>query len=268
MDQGRFKNNRRETVERSEVLLSRRQQQRALNKSRLRRRLKISAAVAAVIILFFFSPLFHLRELELTGFTHGDTTALRQQAAAQLGRHFLFVDKAALVRTMKQDPYIAEAEITASITGRLTLAAREYTRDYALVHGGEVFTLDRHGRILERGIVLPAQVPVLVDDTQPLTPGATMYGEGVKGQFLEAFGNLMAQNTSTIRFDRVDITDPARIRLDHGDWSVELGDGADLKNRLNQAINILKAIPPEDEPGIIDLRFDAPPVIRAKGANQ
>lgn len=272
----RFKNNRKGSEARLQELLSRQQLHR--RKSQLRRRRILTGAAAAVfvLILFFFSPLLKIQRVELTGFDHADSKAAAVAANEEIGRHFLFVRTAALQEIILSDPRIREASVEGTWQGTLKIRAQEYPRDFALSHDGSVYLLHRSGRILDTQSSIPGDVPELLDDTLPLPPGSTMYGEGEKKSFLMQFAQLMEQNTSPIRFHRLDIRDGANVTLDYQDWTVELGgmtglledqeDGTTrLRKKLNAAINTLNAMIPVYEPGIIDLRFDVDPAYRPKG---
>ncbi|MFB0958867.1 MAG: FtsQ-type POTRA domain-containing protein [Clostridiaceae bacterium] len=265
MTNTRFKNNRQESPERVSELLIRRDQARRQRQSRLFRILTRSGIGLLLIVIFFFSPLFKIRQVSLKGFAHADQAKITARANAEIGRHALLVGRSALRQDVLADPYLRNVRIKSSLLGTLTIEVEEYPQEYALIQEGQVVVLDRQGRVLSSQIIIPPNIVELVDDTKPLAPGHTMYGEGIKKNVMVEFMALMDQNTSDIRFSRLILTDPADLKLESGGWVVELGDGASLEQKVNRAINILKVVKIQEEPAIIDLKFNADPVIRPKG---
>lgn len=234
------------------------------SRKRLFRKLKILLAAVVLIAIFLFSPLFKIREVKVEGIENAGRQKLETAAGQQSGRHFLFYRKNEILAAVKADPFVKSAEVSADIGGTLLVTIEENTADYALTDGGSAHIVSREGQVLGTRVVIPAGATLLIDDTALLPPGSFMYGEGRKKDFLTAYKDLMAQNTSLIDFDRIDLKDPRNIILESGDWQVEIGEGLDLERKLNQAINILKQVDGQ-EPGIIDLKYNAPPVIRSKG---
>lgn len=233
-------------------------------RKRLVRNIKILAAVLVLGAVFLFSPLFTIQEVKVEGIMNASRASLANVAEQQKGRHILFYGKGDILSAAKADPFVESVEVKADIRGRLLVTIKEHTADYALTDGGPASILSREGQVLGTRVTLPAGVTLLIDDTTVLPAGSFMYGEGRKKDFLIAYKDLMAQNTSLIDFDRVNLKDIENIVLASGDWQVEIGDGLDLERKLNQAINILKQVG-QQEPGIIDLKYNASPVIRPKG---
>lgn len=269
----RFKNNRRETFgpkspsgpAKAPDLIVHQTLHKRRRKARLSLRLKGAAGLLILCSIFFFSPFFKIKSVKLEGVARAQQSALETAAQKKIGTHFLFYGEKELTQAVLTDPYVKDATISATWRGLLEITLTEHVPEYALVSRGQVHLLDRFGRVLGNSIVIPEGMTRLVDDTPPLSPGNTMYGEGRKKAILTAYQELMQQNTSSIRFQTVNIEDPDSVLLEYNGSSVELGNAADLKNRLNRAINILKALKSEDGPVTIDLRFDSAPVIRRKG---
>ena len=246
-------------VLRQTIKLKKRKQRR-----KLLRKLKILAVVLVLLAVFLFSPLFRIRAVTVQGIEHAGRQKLETAAMAMKGKHILFYGKKDLQALQKGDPFVKSIDAKADIKGDLLVTIEEHPADYALSDSGSVHILTREGRILGSRVVIPPGATLLLDSATVLAPGNMMYGEGPKKDFLILYKELMAQNTSLIDFDRIDLKDPERIILHSGGWLVEIGEGKDLERKLNQAINILKTVG-NQEPGIIDLKFNAPPVIRQRG---
>lgn len=238
---------------------------RQRKKRKLKKQLIIALSVLVIIGLFFFTPLFKIKRVTIRGIYNGNLAAVEEKAREQIGKHFLFYGKNAIITSLKKDPYIESVEIEAGINGDMELQVHEYAADYVLLKNGTVYTLNRDGRVLGTGSTRPAGVTELIDDTTVLAPGNIMYGEGYKKTIMTDFRKLMAENTSLIEFEKLNIQNPSGITLEYKGWMVELGTGEKFQAKVNQAINILKSVDPQAPPGIIDLKFDAPPVIRPRG---
>ncbi len=234
------------------------------SRRRLMSSLKIPLTILIITLVFLFSPLFKIRDVRVEGMENAARPTLEEVAGRQKGRHILFYGKNEILAAAKADPFVKAVTVKADFRGRLLVSIEEHTADYARSDGGSAHILSRQGQVLGTRVVIPAGATLIIDDTALLPPGSFMYGEGPKQDFLVAYKELMDQNTSLIDFERIDLTDPRNIILHSGAWQVEIGAGEDLQHKLNQAINILKQMGGQ-EPGTIDLKYDAPPVIRPKG---
>lgn len=247
------------------AILTRLRRSRRRKKQQRKKLLMSAAALFLVLILFFFSPLFKVKRVTIRGVYNGDLTTVEEKAREQVGDHVLFYGKNEIIAALTKDPYVESVEVSAKINGDMEIQIHEYAADYALLRNGTVYTLNRTGRVLGTGYTTPTGVTELTDDTPVLAPGNIMYGDGPKKTVMSSFRKLMEENTSSIQFQKLDIKNPALITLAYNDWTVELGSFENFQAKLNTAINILKSVTPDDAPGIIDLKFDAPPVIRPKG---
>ena len=240
--------------------------QKRRRKKKIRRNQGILILTLLLVIgLFFFSPLFKIKTVTIRGVYNGDLKAVEQKAQEQVGDHYLFYGKNEIMAALVKNPYVESVEVQAHINGEMEIQVHEFTADYTLVHNGVIFTLNRNGKVLGIGQSKLAGTTDLIDDTSVLPPGNTMYGDGPKKTVMATFRKLMDQNTSTIEFEQLNIQDPADITLEYQGWTVEVGSGEDFQRKINQAINILKSVDLQDEGEIIDMKFDAPPVIRPKG---
>ncbi|PKK38694.1 hypothetical protein ABB02_02000 [Clostridiaceae bacterium JG1575] len=225
----------------------------------------------AVLLIVLFGPFFRVSRIEVQGALGADAKKLEAAAAQGLGKSRFLLPSTEVKKAAGADPFIETLRQSVSASGVWTLEVQERSRDYLLRQGAEEVLLERTGRVLARGAIAPRLkdgVVTLTDDAKLLNPGYTMYAQGPKKEFLKEFADLMATNQSTIHFEAVDLTHIAAIRLYSKGWEVELGPGKDLKTKLNQAINILKSIGPKEPSGIIDLKYEAPPVIRTKGTSK
>ena len=272
----RFKNNQSHSDQRVEDLLSRQKSQRRRLVKRRRKMLGVALVTLMLLILFFTLPTFRIQEVELIGFNNADPGPITTASQQEVGRHFLFARKNKLKEVLLKDPIIEEATISSGLLGKLTIKVQEYSLDYYLSYQGSIYLMNRTGRILGSQNFVPQGVTKLLDDTAPLTPGNIIYGEGVKRDLLLAYAELMDQNSSSIQFQELDVLDLSSITLEFQGWTVELGDAKKLiekqkdgmitlRKKLNAAINTIKTMTPEFDPGTIDLRFDVEPAYRPKG---
>lgn len=272
----RFKNNQGHSEKRVEDLLSRQKSQRHRLIKRRRKMLGVALVTLLLLVLFFTLPTFRIQEVELIGFNNADSGPITTASQQEVGRHVLFARKNKLKEVLLKDPIIEEATISSGLLGKLTIKVQEYSLDYYLSYQGSIYLLNRSGRILRSQNFVPQGVTKLLDDTAPLSPGNIIYGEGVKRDLLLAYAELMDQNSSSIQFQELDVLDLSSITLEFQGWTVELGDAGKLiekqkdgmitlRKKLNAAINTIKTMTPEFDPGTIDLRFDVEPAYRPKG---
>lgn len=242
-----------------------RQKQRKIRRKKVIRN-RIFLGIFTVIlltVLFFTLPFFKIRSYEIKGAAYSDTTQLAEAAAGLKGQNLLIYSPKNILSSAAQLPYIDKVNISTGINGVVTIQVTEKKRDYALKVDGTYLLMDRQGFVLEEISELPGDLTELIDISDKVQPGSSIYSNSEKKGVITEFKDLMDLNLSTIHFSQLDITDLKNIKVKYGGWSVELGDKSGFKDKLNQSINILKGLKMEDE-GVVDMKYQNSPVIRKK----
>lgn len=226
-------------------------------------RIFIILGIILIVLGYAFLPMFRINSFVITNQKYSDRNKLEVAGNEVIGSHINLFSKKDFNKIKETDPYVADIKLKVSPGTPLEIDVKERKRDFLLNFEGNLFYLDRTGKVLSLSNEEDNYTVLLKDDTVPTNPGTTMYMDGDKKSFLTEFKNLMDINTSTVGFHTVDITDTGDIKIYSGKWEIQIGSGTKLKDKLNNAVNILKTLNPKEE-GQIDVRFESAPVIRKK----
>lgn len=243
------------------------QAKKAREKKRRQGFLKILGLILALLLIYALAPIFRVHSSVIRGVYQADLAKIEKAVKAQEGKHRLLASHQAIRQAALQDPFVEDVLCKTTLGGLLDVTIKEYPADFALVHGDGYPIIHRSGRVLGTLKNLPAASLILKDNTPLLPPGKVMYPEGDKKRVLNEFMTLKEKNTSSVQFKSLDITDIKDLKVESGDWTIELGPADQLGDKLNKAINIIKAYQAKGmAPGIINLKYNTDPVVRPKEA--
>lgn len=146
---------------------------RGIERARRRRVLGWLGAIAiaaTVGYVAFFSPLLDVRGVEVVGAKHV-VLAEVESAAGVSGSNLLLLSTGAVAERIEELPWVASAKVERRLPGTVRIKIDERDAAVALDLGGEKWTLDPEGHVLERGA--SEGLPVVAGLTAgTLTPGA------------------------------------------------------------------------------------------------
>jgi hypothetical protein len=254
----------------------------------IRRFLAGTAAVAAVagLVAILNGPILRVTDVAWAGAAYTDAEALAAVLAPAEGRSVLAVDTRALREQLEALPSVAEADVSASLTG--TVTAELVERDVAFIWQarGTKFLVADDGvvfAVLDRGAPVPDTLvgtPRVFDERhigRSIRVGTTIAGSLVDPTLDILAIDPVALGSSTGRL-QVHLDDEFGFRLVSDDpaWEVALGvygtnpreTALDVAARLERqvtAVRTLFATRDEDRIGWVDVRNPGKVYFRAGG---
>lgn len=233
----------------------------AVRKDAGRRRLKRllllagAAAVALAGVLVLRSPVLDVDEITVAGAAHLAPEAIREASGVDEGAPILLADTGRAVAGVEALPWVASAEITRDLPGRIHIEVREREPVAVVSSGDGAALVDVDGRVLEAtdGAATPF-VQVVAPDAPP-APGRTVDPALVTA--IELAGRLRVNPAGAVA--AVHVRGGLRLEL-AGGGEVDLGDASELDAKV-EAFRTVHARVDRDCLATIDLRVPTHPVV-------
>lgn len=167
----------------------------------------LGTVVAAVLLYFFLtSNLFNINAIEVSGNNYHTAGAIIKMAGADLGKSIFKIDKDDMIKPLKEDPYIKDAEIGRRLPSTLVITVTERKEEAAVAYGNSFIIIDPECTVLRRVDKQP-EVPLLVGMTiLNMQPGETLEVQQVT--VLEnTMALLKAMDSNGLYFKKIDISD-------------------------------------------------------------
>ncbi len=238
----------------------------AVRKDAGRRRLKrlvLLVAVAAVAlagVVVLRSPVLDVDEISVVGAGHLTPDDIREASGVDRGAPILLADLGAAAADVRALPWVASADITRDLPGRVHIEVREREPVAVLSGAGTAALVDVEGRVLERteGASTPF-VQVVAPDAPP-APGSTVGPDLVAA--IELAGRLRVNPAGTVA--AVHVEGGLRLELVDG-AEVDLGDASALDAKV-EAFRTVHARVDRSCLATIDLTVPTHPVVtRSRG---
>lgn len=184
-----------------------------------------AAALAAVIVLR--SPVLDVDEVVVTGTTRLDPEAVRAAAGIDPGTPLLLVDLGAAAEGVESMPWVADAEVTRDLPGRVDVVVHEREAVAVVSGAGTAVLVDVEGRVLEEAPSAATPYVRVVSPDEPPAPGAVV--EPGLLTAIELAGRLRANPAGAVAAVHLEPT--LRLQLAEGGVA-DLGDASDLDAKV------------------------------------
>ena len=234
----------------------------------IRRTIFFLLIIFILLLILFLSPLFRIKNINYQNAYYMDMAKANKNMEGFLGRSIFLYNKNELESIIKKDPYVENVKVKASLNGNLDITVSEYNKDFFIETTSGYLIVNRNLKILENVTEKPKNIIEFVDGIDVGKPGDIVGFKKEKIDFINDYLNLMDTNTSTVVFEKIDITDFGNIKLFYKKIEVDLGSVENMKDKINKAINIIKKPEVSDLEAVINLKYDAAPVITPKSSQE
>lgn len=185
------------------------------------------AAVALAAVVVLRSPVLDVDEVAVTGTSRLDPATVRSQAGIDRGAPLLLTDLGAAAERIESMPWVAEAEVTRDLPGRVDIAVRE-REPVAVVSGaGAAVLVDVDGRVLDQVPAPPGGFVQVVVAGAPPQPGDVVEADVLAAVGLA--GRLRVNPAGAVA--AVHLEPGLRLELAEG-GEVDLGDASGLDAKI------------------------------------
>lgn len=233
----------------------------AVRKDAGRRRLErlvllvVVAALALAGVIVLRSPVLDVDEVTVAGTTRLGADDIRAAADIRPGSPLLLVDLGGAAAGIERLPWVADAEVTRDLPGRVHVEVREREAVAVVSGGGTAVLVDVAGRVLEEATAAATPfVRVLAPGTPP-APGGSVDPDIVAA--VELAGRLRINPAGAVAAVRLEPS--LRLQLTEGGIA-ELGDASDLDAKV-EAFRTVHARVDRSCLEVIDLTVPTHPVV-------
>ena len=218
--------------------------------------LRIAAGLALLLLAaaVLFSPLFVVKEIRAEGNSYFTTSALSEKIGLSAGDHMLLFNRSKACKLLKQDPYIADAEIRLELPDTMVICVQERkVRGYVPYMGAYLY-IDDEGRVLD--------VQEACHEALPLVKGL-LFDSFTKGEVIPVqnpgaldsvlrISQLMEKYELLDLVVEIDVSVPDDIYAYVNQVQIHLGNMKNGDTKIRYMAEIMKKIPEEDR-GMLDL---------------
>lgn len=218
---------------------------------------RIVIAVILVVILaagLLFSPIFAAKNIVAEGATHFTTSDLCEKIGLSAGDNIILFGKGKAEKILEQDPYIADAELSAQWPDTMVIRVTERKVRGYVPYMGSYLYIDEEGRVLD--------VQEAYYEALPLVKGLT-FSSFTKGEIIpvenpEALDVMLRISQMMVKYEvldlvvEIDVSNPSDVYAYVNQVQIHLGDMENGDMKMKYMAEIMKTIPEEDR-GTLDL---------------
>lgn len=212
-----------------------------------------------LLIALFLSPIFKIKKINFKNNYYMNLAKVNKKIEPFIGRSIFIYNKNELINLLKEDPYVEDAKVSAKSNGDLDITVSEFNKDFFIQTTEGYLIVNKNMKILENVSEKPENILEIVDEVSASKVGNNLNLSKEKINYLKEYIDLMNNNTSTVFFSTVDLSNFSDIKMTYKDIQVLMGDERGLKEKLNKAINIIKKPEVISTKGTINLKYDSNP---------
>lgn len=233
-------------------------------KKRIKRRRGIVIIIILLCILCTLAvklPYFNVTEFKLLG----NKNLSQDQASTiynkYLGQNIFLLRKQKIEERLKENQYVEDVEVKKILPNKINISVKERRASY-FINNDKLYIIDYDGIILERSEQLNNKSLIEVTGFGNQVFSETEVGFSKRQQkVLKEFHELCKANKSNIKFSKIDIGEITNINVFFNNLTIKLGTEYNMKEKLNQAINIIEAHNISEKTGYIDVSFKGSSVV-------
>lgn len=208
-------------------------------------------ALALLLLLaagILFSPLFLVKEIRVEGNSHFTASALSEKIGLSVGDHLLLFSGGRAEKTLKQEPYIADAALTMELPDTMVIRVQERkVRGYVPYMGAYLY-IDDAGRVLDVQDACHEALPLV----RGLIFDSFTKGEVIPVQNPEALDSVLRISQLMEKYElldlvvEIDVSDPEDIYAYVNQVQIHLGNMKNGDTKIRYMAEVMKKIPAED----------------------
>lgn len=250
-------------------------EKKIMTKNRLIRRRRIFFLRRMVFIFLIFvifilvlvnSPIFNIKYLKITGNKILPEEYVRQELNNIFHKNILFYSFDSEFNSLRENKYVKHINYKREYPNTLKVYLDEVNVDYYIYHNNEYYIFDRESKLVD---ILDYKqnfdiIEIMgIDIPDDFDIGKKLFDSDSRElQWMKNLSDLLDLNQSNIKFDSIYLEDIHNLVLGYNDLKIKIGNNSDLREKLNNAINIINSnLNFKDMIGYIDVRSKNYPVI-------
>lgn len=232
----------------------------------LRRMVFIFLIFVIFILVLVNSPIFNIKYLKITGNKILPGEYINQELNNIFHKNILFYSFDSEFNSLRENKYVKSINYKREYPNTLRVNLNEVEIDYYIYHNNEYYIFDRESKLIDI-LDYKQNFDVLeiigINIPNDFNIGDKLFKEDDRELYwIKNLSELLDLNQSNIKFDSIFLEDIHNVVLGYNDIKIKIGNNSDLREKLNNAINIINSNPKfKDMNGYIDVRSKNYPVI-------
>jgi cell division protein FtsQ len=214
--------------------------------------------------LCFKLPFFAVRNIVVQNNNYINSETIAQLSGISNGKNIFSINTRTAEKNIKTSSYIAKVEINKKLPNTIFISVKEREAILYFTLENKNITMDKDGIILEEKDVSESLGIVKVEGIKAknVQLGKVISTEDERTKkILVDFAGLIKRNTSSIKFDYIDLNNLSDIKVYSSQMYFKIGDSYNLEDKLNKAINIASKDDIKGKKGYVDVSFEGNPVL-------
>lgn len=232
----------------------------------IRRIIFIFLVFILFILIFVNSSIFNVRNIEVLGNKVLSEEYVLQELSSLFNKNIFFHSIKSDISQLNNNKYVEDITFEKKYPNTINIIIDEVKVNYYIYTNNEYYMFDEEARLIDildykqdfqLIEIIGVNLPDDIEDGDVLFE----YGSRELG-WIRNISDLINLNKSNIKFDYIDLSNVHSVVMGYKDIKIKIGNNADLRDKLNIAINIINSNPKfEDMVGYIDVRAKDYPVI-------
>ena len=226
------------------------------------KKLLFIASFAVMAVLFLLSPLFSVKNIEVTEMERYTKDEILSMAGIKEGMNIFAFSAIKKEMDLEENTYFESVDISRQFPDGLKIDIKErLVRGYVPYMGSYLY-IDEFGRVLEISSGFTKQLPVV----RGLSFDSFTIGEKIDADNTEAFDVMVIIAQMMTKYEvlgdvvEIDVSDTKKITAYVGNIVINLGDISDCDRKIRTMGQIIEKIP-EGDRGTLDLSDLSKPLV-------
>lgn len=221
--------------------------------------------IAILITLALKLSYFNIKSIEVTNNFNLTANEVIKTSGIFKDNNIFYVSFRKSKDNLLSNPYILDVKLKRKLPSTVIIDIKERNAVFYINADNKLYVVDKDGVVLEEkssiaGMKLTKLDGVNADAIKIGKPLAV--DDSRKIDVIRNITELLAVNNSSIVMTSLDISDIINLKAYYGNMCVKLGNGEDLRNKLNKAVSIMASNKDlVNTKGYIDVGFEGNPVI-------
>lgn len=227
--------------------------------------------LAVLFVLSIKLPYFNIKSIEVYGNKNIKSHDIVKLSGICTGNNIFYINLKASEKNIMRNPYIDTVNIKRKLPSGININVTERDAVFYTDLSGKFYIIDKNGVLLQKkdsvsDMKLVKLTGLNVENVE--IGNRIKSSDSRKIDAVKNIGGLIEKNRTSFGIVRVDVSDSLDVKAYINNMYIKLGSADDMKEKLNNALNIIKQEKLENKSGYVDVRFHGNPVFFIDGKQE
>lgn len=223
--------------------------------------------LSILVILCLKLPYFNIADIEVQGNNSISSNEIIKLSKVYKGNNIFYLNEKRVKTNIMSNPYILDVNISRKFPKTIVIDVKEREAVFFSKLNNSYYIIDNHGILLEKRENLNNMNVIELNglDISKASIGKVIpSSDNRRIQAVADITDLILRNQSNFKITSVDLRNLIDIKIYFKNMCIKIGTSSGLKDKLNEAINIMTSNNLRDAKGYIDVSFDGNPVVHVE----